>query len=261
MQNLINVENSNHVEEYKKMSSYIQKHLPTIVEATGNFCKTQSQFMDNFLTISHPTPLRNAHQILAELTSSISALQEAQYNTKKAEIKIKMLERDKSKLTDELEIENISLDIDYEIAKLQTTKQYVDGAVRKVTNYIEQYNNILENNNIEKITEELFEKEEEKYHIMRAFNQALCAARSRGGCIDEGNFIYFSQIGINGAMAQSFVSTFLNEEQSILSNGNKIDGTFQISFLKNMAKLFEGCSNSIAENKGHSNNCDIALIK
>ena len=36
--------------------------------------------MDNFFTVSHPTPLRNARQILAEINRICDALKEAQYN-------------------------------------------------------------------------------------------------------------------------------------------------------------------------------------
>lgn len=263
MYNLVSISQNiiKHSEEYNKMVEFIQSNLPVIKEATGNFCKTQSQFMDNFLTVSHPTPIRNAHQILAEITNSLNALQESQYTTKKSELKIKRLERDLDKESDEITKEELQLDIDYEKAKLQTNLQYVEGAIRKVTNYIEQYNNILSNNGIDKITEELFEAEEEKYHIMKSFNQAVCAARSRGGCVDEGNHIYFSQIGINGAIAQALISTFLNEEQTLIQKESSIDGTFQTSFLENMAKLFKGCSASVATKKGHSLICNRAVLK
>jgi hypothetical protein len=54
---------------------------------------------------------------------------------------------------------------------------------------------------------------------MTAFNQALSAARSRGGIIDEGNHIYMFQLGINGAVAQKEITALLEAEDSAFIQG------------------------------------------
>jgi hypothetical protein len=63
--------------EHKEMIENITRNHPEITRATSLFGKTQSQFMDNTMTVSHMTPLRNARQILAEMERTRNALKEA----------------------------------------------------------------------------------------------------------------------------------------------------------------------------------------
>jgi len=255
MFDLIKLENSQvdlfkRAKEYTAMTTVIQENLPMIYEASGNFGKTQSQFMDNFLTVSHPTPLRNARQTLAEMNKSIDALREAQYNMSKKKLLIQRLERDLTTETDEIKQAEIELEINFETSRLSSSMLYVEGAIRSVTNYTEQYKQILKAAGYDEMTEIDFEKEEEKYHIMKAFDQSLCAARARGGLIDEGNHIYFSQIGVNGQMAQNFVNRFFEQERLALEKGAVLSADFQRAFLLDMAIFFQGCSTHVAVAKG-----------
>jgi hypothetical protein len=253
--------NSSTLPEYKEMISKIKKDLPVAVKAFDNFGKTQSQFMDNILTVSHHTPLRNAQQILAELNSRVSALKEAQYKIKKSQLKIKKLQRSIEKEEDELEKLELELDLNYELSGIESSKIYVNGAIRAVSNYLSQYNSIMESHGYDVMSEEDFEKEEEKYHITKAFDQALCAARSRGGLIDEGNHIYLSQLGVNGGMAQKYISLFLEQEQKAIDSGGFIGPDFLKGFLNQMAQEFSGCSNKISELKGMKAKTQMALLK
>ena len=255
------VELFNKAKQYTAMVKVVQESLPTIYQASSNFGKNQSQFMDNFLTISHPTPLRNARQTLAEINRSVEALREAQYNMNKKQIQIKRLERDLKIEEDDLKRQEIQLDIEFETSKLSSTMLYVEGAIRSTTNYIEQYKEILKNAGYSELTEVDFEKEEESYHIMKAFDQAICAARSRGGLIDEGNHIYFSQIGINGQMAQNMITRFFAQEKVALEKGSILTHTFLNDFLKDMAAYFKGCSNIVADRKGIAPQTPQALLK
>jgi len=264
--NLIKIENpkmelAKRAKEYALMAKNIQQNLPMIREASSNFGKTQSQFMDNFMTVSHPTPLRNARQILAEVNKSIEALKEAQYNMNKKQLHIQRLERDLLTETDDIKQQEIELEIDFETSKLQTTMLYVEGAVRAVTNYTEQYKQILKNAGYDEMSEIDFEKEEEAYHIMKAFEQGICAARSRGGSIDEGNHIYFSQIGVNGQMAQNFINQFFAQEQAAIQKGAVLTANFQRAFLKDMANFFAGCSAHVAAAAGMTPLTESALLK
>ena len=247
--------------EYKPMLEKIENSLPIAIKAFDNFGKTQSQFMDNFLTVAHYTPLRNAHQILAELNSRVSALKEAQYKLKKSQVKIKKLQRSLEIEKDELEKEDIELDLQNEIQSMEGSKIYVNAAIRAVCNYLSQYDSIMQTYGYKEMSEEEFEKEEEKYHIMRAFDQALCAARSRGGLIDEGNHIYLAQLGVNGGMAQKYITLFLEQEQKAVDSGGFIGPDFLKGFLDQMAQEFAGCSNKLSKLKGMNAKTEIALLK
>jgi hypothetical protein len=247
--------------EYTAMATIIKTNLPMIQEATTNFGKTQSQFMDNFLTVSHPTPLRNARQILAEVNKSLEALREAQYNINKKQLLIQRLTRDLETETDDIKRQEIQLEIDFEGSKLSSTMLYVEGAVRAVTNYTDQYKAIMKKAGYDEMSEIDFEQEEESYHIQKAFEQGICAARSRGGLIDEGNHIYFSQIGVNGQMAQNFVNQFFEQERQALAKGAVLTANFQRDFLKDMANFFKGCSKHIADATGMVPLNTTALLK
>lgn len=249
-------------ELYSKLLINIKSSLPEIKEACRNFGKTQSQFMDNFLTVSHPTPLRNARQILAEMNKSIEALKEAQYKMSKKKIQIKKLEAKLLNVDlDPFDQEEAELKVHHLKTQIETTLLYVEGAIRSISNYNEQYKQVLESAGYSEMSEEAFEAEEEAYHIMKAFEQAICAARSRGGSIDEGNHIYFSQIGVNGALAQECINQFFKQERLAIETGHSLTAAFQFSFLKDMESKFKGCSLIVAKEKGIAPVTESALLK
>lgn len=236
--------------EHTQMLQIIQQSLPEIKRGTSLFCKTQSQFMDNMLTVSHPTPLRNARQILAEINQTTEALKEAHLKQKKLEIELKIKQRELESEKDYLKQDLLNLEIMEIVTKIDSSEGYISGAIRKITNYTEQYNSILAKHGKQNFNEEDFENEEEEYHIKKAFDQALTAARSRNGLIDEGNLLYLSQIGINGGSAQRDVIVFLNQEGQLLQQGKTPDNNLVLNFLNDMYNKYKGCAKELAKYKG-----------
>jgi hypothetical protein len=247
--------------EHKGMLTEIKKNLPEIQRATSLFGKTQSQFMDNMMTVSANTPIRNLRQILAQMTQTREAIKEANFKLKKKEIEAKIKERDLENEPDELKRALLQVEVDELNAGLESTKIYLSGAVRTLANYTAQYNSVMEEYGLKDFNEEDFEKEEERYHIMKAFEQALCAARSHQGWIDEGNHIYLAQIGINGAHAQFRVHEFLQEEQKLMAEGKAPTHKAYTDFLHRMADEFQGCSEDYAVRKGMKTRTESALIQ
>lgn len=239
-----------HLPEHKEMLAAIQASLPEVHRATSLFCKTQSQFMDNMLTVSHPTPLRNLRQFLAEMNKTREAIKEAHFKTLKKEVELKMKQRDLENEQDELKREMIQIEIFEIMSGIETTNGYLSGAIRKLANATAQYNAIMEKHGVTDFSEIDFEKEEEKYHIMKAFEQGTMAARTRGGVIDEGNMIYLTQIGINGAVAQKDVYEYLALESKLLSEQKEPTHRMFLMFLENMAAKYQGCAHKYAEHKG-----------
>lgn len=253
----------NDIKKYNPMFNIIKKTLPSMIKTTKNFNKTQSQFMDNMLTVSHPTPIRNLRQILAEVEKTKMALNEAMINQKLKDVQIRELKHKLSmkEYKDGFDKEKIEIKILKYQNSLNSAIGYIEGAFRKMTNYAEQYNNILKSLNVKDINEVDFEKEEERYHIMKAFDQALCAARSHSGIIDEGNHIYFSQIGINGTQAQMEMNKYLSEQGKQISEGKEPTHERQVEWLNDMYDKFKGCSSKYAKLKGMSVVSDKALLK
>jgi len=246
--------------QHSIMLSEVQANLPQIENLSLNFGKTQSQFMDNMLTTSHPTPIRNVRQMLAEINKSLEALKEAYYKNEKEKIYIKKLERDLKTEKDELEKQLIEIKIEEKYAKLETGKKYILGAIRKINNYQKQYNSILKTLGVKSFDEIDFEKEEEEYHIKKAFEQGLNAARCNGGRIDEGNQIYLTQIGINGTVASKCVYNYIRFEEQKIDNGVEPTAEDQWKFLDDMYDKFKGSAKKYAEKKGMSLTTETALI-
>lgn len=113
-----------------------------------------------------------------------------------------------------LEIEILELQ-----GQMEGTQNHVNGALRKMNFMVNQHAQLLEKVGKNEITEEDYEKEEARYHIMTCMKQALNAARSRNGMIDEGNLIYLFDLGINAAQAQAEVYAYLNMENQLIANG------------------------------------------
>ena len=248
-------------DQYKGMQDIIRAGLPEVARATALFQKTQSQFMDNMLTVSHITPIRNLRQILAEMKKIRMALGEAHYSIEKKKINIEEKREERIKAAG---IARKRLDIEIEELEWQISSimENVGGAIRKLANYTLQYQAIQANHSLESFDEQAFEDEEETYHITKAFEQGLNAARANGGFIDEGNQIYLEQIGINGTVAQVEVANYLNGEASMLARQIEPTHEMQIEFLLKMAKKFKGCSKKYAKLKGMPDTKQVeALIK
>jgi hypothetical protein len=233
--------------QYQAMLESVSGFFPAIAKATRNFNKSQSQFMNNMLTLSQPTELRSLRQILAEVNKSKMALDEAYFNIRKKQVQIKQKKRFRA--SDDLEREMLDIEIAELENQISNTMGYVEGAIRKISAYMAQYQSILKALGKEEITEEDFEKDEERYHIMKAFEQGLCAARSHGGIIDEGNHIYFYQIGISGTAAQVEVSALLSQEGQMVVDGKMPGHEIVWKWLHDLADKYAGCAKTFMETK------------
>ena len=243
------IESTELAEPYQKMVQIIKGSSVEIERASMNFMKSQSQFMDNMLTVSHITPIRNLRQILAQIEQIKVALGENYYKIEKQKLRIEE-KREKLLSTTGIQRKKLELEIEELEFQLANGMRYVEGAIRKYTNYVIQYNAIMEAHGLQNFTEYDFEVEEEKYHICKAFQQGICAARAHGSYVDEGNQIYFEQIGINGTVAQKEVESYLKMEEDMLKRGEEPTHEMQVAFFLRMAKKFEGCARRYAEWKG-----------
>lgn len=235
--------------QYTSMLKKIENAMTRITLDSENFYKSSSQFKGVTLDITNLTPINSAKHILAILNRTRIALEEAHINLKRKRARLnykkKLLESAAGYKAKKLEIDIEELQL--QITNIESTSR---GAIRKMSFFVTQYEAILKKIGIEHLTEEDYEKDEARYHIMTAFFQALTAARSRGGLIDEGNHIYMFQLGINGSVAQSEVTAILALEQEILNNGQEPSHDMVISWLEACADKFEPYVVKSAEKRG-----------
>jgi hypothetical protein len=236
--------------EYQGMVENINTHYPALKRDSNNFYKSHSQFMQFTLDVTCLTQIRSLKQILAEINNTKMALEESHYNLKKKRIEMKKKEKLLQEAKDDLDKEMLEVEIDELGSQIMNTSDYVMGAIRKMSSFVTQYNNIMESMGKTELTEQDYEEDEEKYHIMTAFSQGLHAARAHGGYIDEGNQIYIFQLGINGTQAQAEVSSYLNSEMDFMAKGGTPPHDNTLKWLEALAEKYKGCSRKYLQHRG-----------
>jgi hypothetical protein len=239
--------------EYKVMLQDIQKTLPAMARDMGNFYKSHSQFMYTMLDVTQLTPIRSIKHSLAEINKTQGALEEVYIRLRKNKLDLKKKQNQLKNTEDLFEKELLEIEILETQLQIKNAEDSVKGAIRKYSYFTQQYKSLLASigkTEEEGITEEEYEKEEEKYHIMTAMKQALTAARSRQGFIDEGNNIYLQDMGINGATAQAMIFQYLKKEKAIFDAGKEPSHELTMEFLESCYKKFKGCSLQYSKKRG-----------
>lgn len=238
--------------EYKQMLTNINSTLPAIKQSSSNFYKSHSQFMGVMLDVTAITPIRSVKHTLAELDKTRMALEEAQLKMMKKDIELRQKEKKLADgdYKDELERELLETEILEVKVNMNNIQNSVSGAIRKMNFFTNQYKSILKKLGKDDITEEEYEKEESRYHVMTCMKQALNAARARGGVIDEGNLIYLFDMGINSAQAQAEIYAYLKMENKLMDEGKAPTHEMTMQWLEACADKFSGESIKFAERRG-----------
>jgi len=236
--------------EYKSMLNNIAEKMPAVTQATSNFHKSHSQFMGVTLDVTAITPIRSIKHTLAEIDKTRSALQEAYIGLRKKENKLKKREAELKVCTDDLDRELLEIKILELQGHLEGTRNAVQGAVRKMNFFTNQYDNLMKKIGKTELTEEDYELEEARYHIMTCMKQALNSARPRQGIIDEGNMIYLFDLGINAAQAQLEVMSYLNWENELVQQGKAPEHEHTVQWLEGCADKWAGCPAAFANSRG-----------
>jgi len=238
--------------EYKQMLTNINASLPAIKQSSSNFYKSHSQFMGVMLDVTAITPIRSVKHTLAELDKTRMALEEAQLKMMKKDIELRQKEKKLADgdYKDELERELLETEILEVKVNMNNIQNSVSGAIRKMNFFTNQYKSILKKLGKDDITEEEYEKEESRYHVMTCMKQALNAARARGGVIDEGNLIYLFDMGINSAQAQAEIYAYLKMENKLMDEGKAPTHEMTMQWLEACADKFSGESVKFAERRG-----------
>ena len=239
-------------EEYKGMLKNISTNLPAIKKSSSNFYKSHSQFMGVMLDVTAITPIRSIKHTLAELDKTRMALEEAHLKMMKKDIELRAKEKklDDGDFKDDFEKETLGVEILEIKVNMNNIQNSITGAVRKMSFFTTQYNSILKKLGKDDITEEEYEKEESRYHVMTCMKQALNAARARGGVIDEGNLIYLFDMGINSAQAQAEVYAYLEMENKLMAEGKAPTHEMTMKWLEACADKFSSDAEKFAERRG-----------
>lgn len=236
-------------EKYADMVSAIARVLPSVGESSQAFYKSDSQIKMVTLDINDLTDIGAARHILARIERKRAALKESEIGLRRKRIDLAEKEQELPSASG-FDAQRIEIDILELASQIEDTTNYQAGAVREVRHLVEQYDAICQRLGVDVITEDMYEADQSRYHVIRAFSQALAAARARQGLIDEGNFIYLQDLGINGAAAQRELVAYLESEQQLLNEGKVPTFEMQHSWLMAVGDKFAGEVTRYAEHRG-----------
>jgi len=236
--------------EYSPMLQNIQENLPAIQATSENFYKSHSQYMNATVDITDLTPLHSVRHILARIERKKAALAESQIKRRKDDIELRRKQKQLEETTDEFDRELLEIEIIELMNGLTSGENYIKGAIREMSFLMTQYQSVLDKLGKDHLTEEDFEEDEKRYHVMTALKQALNAARPRGGLIDEGNSIYLFDIGVNVAHAQAEIFNYLKQEQEMIEQGLAPSHEMTMEWLERCADKFKDCGTRFAESRG-----------
>jgi len=204
------------------------------------------------LDVTAITPVRSVKHTLAEIDKTRMALEEAHIKMRKKEIELREKEHKLKSNIDLTEFEKEMLEIEILEIKvnMNNIQNSITGAIRKMSFFTNQYKSILKKLGKDDITEEEYEKEESRYHVMTCMKQGLNAARARGGVIDEGNLIYLFDMGINSAQAQAEIYAYLKMENEMMDKGQAPTHEMTMQWLEACADKFQGDAEKFAERRG-----------
>lgn len=236
--------------EYKGMIQHINDKLPAIRRDSENFYKSASQFKGVTLDVTDLTPMGSLKHILAVLDRTRMALEEAHISLRRKQIELKKKTEEHDLETDPHKKDLLWVDIVELNTQMNNVENSIKGALRKMSFFTTQYEAIMAKLDKDEITEEDYERNESRHHVMTAMKQALNAARTRGGIIDEGNHIYLFDMGINGAVAQAEILAYLQAEQELLAKGQEPTHELTMKWLEACADKFADCGAKFAELRG-----------
>jgi len=178
------------------------------------------------------------------------ALEEAYVSLKRKQIELKQKTLEHDNLEEGYDKELSWVDIVEINTQIGNIENSIKGALRKASFFSTQYEALMTKLGKEEITEEDYEINEARHHVMTAMKQALLAARTRGGVIDEGNHIYLFDMGINGAVAQAEIFAYLQMEEEMLKKGKAPTHAMTVQWLEACADKFANCGTEFAELRG-----------
>lgn len=251
--------------DYGRMLGIIQESESAVALAAAQHGKSHSQFqyanLDCSGPVAGPTKIRNWRQVLAVIQQTRDALNEAAFTLRESRARAELFLAKSLELADQNspQAELLRIKSHQNESRAAAIERNMAGAIRKLAAYTLQFRELerqiradLGKADEEPITEEDFERDEARFHVMKAFQQALQAARAHGR-IDHGNLIYLDDLGISGRLATEDVGLYLKREHEYcLAHPDHVAEVhaMQRAWLADMAAKYADCPQRSAEAKG-----------
>jgi hypothetical protein len=188
---------------------------------------SHTQWMWKHLNLSWHEPMRNMRQIAAETSRKKAALNEAKWRQVDTEIKIRKIEDELQKGTQDGTIEYWrEVELKVKLAKYKEGIAegivIIEGAMKDILVLNELYEQLKEK--VSGFSEIDVEKEETKSHLKRALIQSIRDVRMSGS-ITKAEQEYIEQIGINPMKLQGLLRAYVESEAK--SNSWDVGGLYE----------------------------------
>ena len=213
MEELVHIQNS--IAGMATMNpNKIQKISERMVEmerANNSLGRSNTQTTNQLMTLTMLTdsPSRRLRQCLAQIERKKEALRSSYFNHQKLELEIKEWEKEDTELS--------RIKIAEARANMESSKVYIEGALKEIAIFQDAYEEIRKNNNIPVLwDEEDAELDEIRHHIRQAFRQSH-RDMILTGSISQGNAEYLEQYGIHLQTARNYIKQYIDQCEGLIA--------------------------------------------
>ena len=224
-----------------KQLTEINSWMPEVNRAVACFNKQNSQTSASLMTLNmiDSTPYRVLRQILAQVESKRSALNENIYKIELKKVEYEELQWKLSNETNGLKIKKINIKINKIACDIIDSQGHIEASLKEIGAYKRRYDEIINSFNIpDNWDEQDFENEEIEHHIKSIFRNAV---RDRmQGSHNQGTMEYMEQFGINPITAYALTDKYIGDiNNTIVNEGKGADIVALYKFYDQMYHIFK----------------------
>ena len=223
----------------KKLQT-IADFMPEINRASAVFGKQNSMHSSLLMSLAmiDGNAYRRLKQIAAQCEKKRMALKENIFKLQRDRIKLDMLMKKRTELTDH-DWELNEVDIMETTTGIADGQIYIEAALKEIGMYMDAYKQICKNHNIPEQWDEMdFEEAEMEHHIKMCFTNAMRDLMA-GQRANHGTTEYFSQLGINPIVGYELTARSLQSVQAAISENRAPTIDVEYAWLDEMYNMFK----------------------
>lgn len=236
----------------EKMLETIAEKMPAINRMTRSFGKSNSQVTSKMMSLQmiSNSPYKMIKQALAKIERKRAALKESMTKLRKDKVGLDRLVVKKEELIEKMKkdqddrdlffsLQEVTIDIEEKVATISDSGLYLEGALKEILMFQKVIEEIKESHNIsDDWDEQDVEGEEVRESILGMFTH-LIRDLEMTGRINCGTSEWLFQFGINPTVAIRLTRKYLNEVETMMSEGKYPDIKVLYNFLDNMVDVFK----------------------
>ena len=210
----------------------ISERMVEIDRANNSVGRSNTQTTNQLMTLTMLTdsPYRRLRQILAQIERKRTALTEQYFKYQKLEIEIKDWKEEDTELS--------RINLAEARAGKESSKKYIEGALKEIGIFQDAYEEIRQNNNVPELwDEEDAELDEIRHHIRQVFRQSH-RDMILTGTITQGNAEYLEQYGIHLQTARNVIGKYIATCEGLIEEGKMPNIDHFYEFLDSCVEVF-----------------------